>query len=75
MRTLLNAISVLPFERKDARVASQLRANLNSQRTPVGAYDVLLAASALRRGLKIVTHDAREFGRVGGLGLEDWRTP
>ena len=74
MRTLLNTISVLPFEREDARVAAQLRASLNSQGTPVGAYDVLLAACALRRGLKIVTHNAREFARVGGLGLEDWRS-
>ena len=74
MRMLLNTISVLPFEREDARVAAQLRASLNSQGTPIGAYDVLLAACALRRGLKIVTHNAREFARVGGLGLEDWRS-
>jgi tRNA(fMet)-specific endonuclease VapC len=72
MRMLLNTISVLPFEREDARVAAQLRASLNSQGTPIGAYDLLLAASALRRGLKIVTHNAREFARVGGLGIEDW---
>jgi tRNA(fMet)-specific endonuclease VapC len=74
MRTLLNTISVLPLEREDARVAAQLRANLNSQGMPIGAYDLLLAACALRRGLKIVTHNAREFVRVGGLGLEDWRS-
>jgi tRNA(fMet)-specific endonuclease VapC len=72
MRMLLNAVAVLPFEREDARVAAQLRASLNSQGTPIGAYDLLLAACALRRGLKIVTHNGREFARVGGLGLEDW---
>jgi tRNA(fMet)-specific endonuclease VapC len=75
MRMLLNTISVLPFEREDARVAAQLRASLNSQGTPIGAYDVLLAACALRRGLQIVTHNAREFARVGGLGIEDWHSP
>jgi tRNA(fMet)-specific endonuclease VapC len=74
MRTLLSTISVLPFEREDARVAAQLRANLNSQGTPNGVCDLLLAACALRRGLKIVTHHAQEFVRVGGLGLEDWRS-
>jgi tRNA(fMet)-specific endonuclease VapC len=72
MRMLLDTISILPFEREDARVAAQLRASLNSQGTPIGAYDLLLAACALRRGLEIVTHHAREFARVGGLGLEDW---
>ena len=73
MRALLGAISLLPFEREDARVAAQLRAGLGRQGTPIGAYDLLLAACALRRGLMLVTHNAREFGRVGGLGLEDWR--
>jgi tRNA(fMet)-specific endonuclease VapC len=72
MRTLLSSVAVLPFEREDARVAAQLRASLNSQETPIGAYDLLLAACALRRGVKIVTHNAREFARIGGLGLEDW---
>lgn len=73
MRILLNTISVLPFERQDARVAAQLRAGLNNQGTPIGAYDLLVAACALRRGLKIVTHNTREFIRVSGLGFEDWR--
>ena len=70
---LLSTISVLPFEREDARVAAQLRASLNSQGTAIGAYDLLLAACALRRGLKIATYNARELVRVGGIGLEDWR--
>ena len=74
MRMLLNTISVLPFEREDARVAAQLRANLHSRGTPIGAYDLLLASCALRRGLKLVTHNAREFARVGGLGIEDWHS-
>ena len=73
MRLLLNTIAVLPFEREDARTAAQLRAVLNRQGTPIGAYDLLLAASALRRGLKIVTHNTRELARVSGLEVEDWR--
>ncbi len=72
MRVLLNSISVLPLEREDARVAAQLRASLHNQGAPIGAYDLLIAACALRRDLKIVTHNTREFVRVGGLGLEDW---
>ncbi len=74
MRRLLDAILVLAFEREDARVAAQLRSSLNSQGTPIGAYDLLLAACALRRGLTLVTHNVREFARVGGLGFEDWRS-
>lgn len=53
---------------------ARLRASLNAQGAPIGAYDLLLAACALRRGMVIVTKNVREFERVGGLGLEDWRT-
>lgn len=73
MRALLNTISVLPFEREDARAAAPLRVSLAAQGTPIGAYDLLLAACALRRGLVLVTHNVREFARVGGLRMEDWR--
>jgi tRNA(fMet)-specific endonuclease VapC len=73
MRMLLNTISVLPFEPEDARVAAQLRATLDGQGVPIGAYDLLLAACASRRGLKVVTRNTREFVRIGRLGLEDWR--
>ena len=70
MRTLLNAISVLPFEREDALVAAQLRASLNSQGAPIGAHDLLLAACALRRGLKIAMHNAGSSFASAGSG---WR--
>jgi len=73
MRLLLDTITVLPFEREDARAAAQLRAVLHRPGTPIGAYDLLLAACALRRGLVFVTNNTREFARVGGLGVEDWR--
>src|SRR5260370_42165012 len=59
MRMLLNTIAVLPFEREDARVAAQLRASLNSQGTPIGAYDLLLAACVLPRGPQTATRNAR----------------
>ena len=74
MRSLLDLIAVLPFEREDARVAGQLRASLADAGTPVGAYDLLLAATALRRGLSVVTHNTREFRQISGLNIEDWRS-
>lgn len=73
MRELLDTIAVLPFEREDAHVAAPLRANLAAWGAPIGAYDLLLAATALRRGLTLATHNVREFQRAGGLSVEDWR--
>lgn len=73
MRDLIQSILVLPFEREDAHAAAVIRAQLAAQGTPIGAYDLLLAATALRRGLIMVTHNTREVARVSGLRLEDWR--
>ncbi|MBI3676963.1 MAG: PIN domain-containing protein [Proteobacteria bacterium] len=74
MRALLGTIAVLPFEREDAHAGARLRANLAARGTPIGAYDLLLAACALRRGLILVTHNVREFARVDALTVEDWRS-
>jgi predicted nucleic acid-binding protein len=33
----------------------------------------MIAGTALRRGLVMVTSNGNEFARVSGLNLEDWR--
>ncbi len=70
---LLGAVSLLPFTVEDARAAGALRAALRRRGRPIGPYDVLLAGSALARGLVLVTANAREFGRVTGLLVDNWR--
>jgi tRNA(fMet)-specific endonuclease VapC len=40
---------------------------------PIGPYDLMLAAQALRLGAIVVTHNAAEFRRVPGLAVEDWQ--
>ena len=63
---------ILPFDAEDARQAGGLRAHLRSAGTPIGSYDLLIAAQALARNLTLVTNNIREFHRVPGLTLEDW---
>ena len=70
---LLGAVCLLPFTVEDAHAAGALRASLRRRGRPIGPYDVLLAGSALARGLVLVTANAREFGRVAGLLVDDWR--
>jgi tRNA(fMet)-specific endonuclease VapC len=47
---------------------------LKQQGTPIGSYDILLAGTALSRKLILVTANTREFDRVNGLVIENWRT-
>ena len=60
------------FDEADARAAGVVCAELEAAGTPIGAYDVLLAGQARRRGATLVTSNVGEFRRVAGLKLEDW---
>ena len=65
-------IAILPFEEADARHAADIRAHLRRPGTPIGPYDVLIAAQARRAGATLVTSNGREFERVPELRLADW---
>jgi len=61
-----------PFEAEDAEEAGDVRAALERLGTPIGPYDVLIAAQARRRGAILVTANKNEFARVPGLQTQDW---
>ena len=66
------SIALWPFDADDAEEAGDIRAALARADTPIGPYDVLIAAQARRRGAILVTTNEREFSRVPGLKTEDW---
>lgn len=72
MRAFLSAFEVLPFTEADADVCGLLRASLAISGTPIGAYDIMIAAQGISRGLTVVTHNTSEFQRVPKIRLEDW---
>ena len=72
MHAFLSNYKILPFTEKDAILFGQLRARLAFSGTPIGAYDVMIAAQGVSRNLTVVTHNNKEFSRVPGIILEDW---
>jgi len=66
------SIAVVPFDEEDAIAAGDLRAALETGGTPIGPYDLLIAAQALRSGTILVTANVSEFARVRGLVWQDW---
>lgn len=62
----------LPFDDKAHLHAAQIRADLARAGTPIGPYDLLIAAIALANDLILITHNTREFGRIAELKIEDW---
>ncbi|PZO55538.1 MAG: VapC toxin family PIN domain ribonuclease [Phormidesmis priestleyi] len=61
-----------PFADESALAFGRLRAMLASAGTPIGAYDLQIAAIALVNNLTLVTHNTGEFKRVKGLKIDDW---
>jgi tRNA(fMet)-specific endonuclease VapC len=72
LNEFLSRFAIWPFEAEDAAEAGEIRAGLERAGTPVGPYDILIAAQARRRGSLLVTANQREFARVPGLRTEDW---
>lgn len=63
---------ILPFDSDDAVIAGRLRAYLMQQGSPIGPYDIQIAAQGVRKNLTVVTHNTGEFSRVPDIRLEDW---
>ncbi len=72
LETLISRVNVVPFDVKEAKITAQIRANLEKLGTPIGAYDTLIAGTALSNNAILVTHNIKEFQRVEGLKIVDW---
>jgi tRNA(fMet)-specific endonuclease VapC len=66
------AIPAMPLDLDVAYHFGRIRADLERQGTPIGSYDLMIAAHALSLDLILVTNNTREFARIGGLRLENW---
>ncbi|MFW9260700.1 type II toxin-antitoxin system tRNA(fMet)-specific endonuclease VapC [Nostoc sp. CALU 546] len=62
----------LTFDDLAAMSFGTIRSQLEALGTPIGAYDLQIAAIALTNNLTLVTHNTREFKRVNNLFTEDW---
>lgn len=67
--------SVLPFGSAAASEYGEIRAYLQSQGTPIGPLDMLIAGHARAEKLILVTNNVREFERVPNLEIENWADP
>ena len=72
LQSLTSIVNILPFDVNEARCAATIRADLEKKGTPIGPYDILIAATALQNNAILVTHNTKEFERVEKLRIEDW---
>jgi tRNA(fMet)-specific endonuclease VapC len=70
---VLDAIPVLPFGLPEARRHADVWAELVKRGTMIGAHDLLVGATALAHGHALATLNRREFKRVPGLVMREWK--
>ena len=68
----LAPFSILPFSSAAASEYGAIRAYLQSQGTPIGPLEMLIAGHARAERAILVTNNVREFERVPDLTLENW---
>jgi tRNA(fMet)-specific endonuclease VapC len=69
----VSSLEILPFNSACARIAGRINAELLNQGTPVSVMDVFIAATGLRHEWTVVTNNVKDFKRIAGLVIEDWR--
>ncbi|WP_026734997.1 type II toxin-antitoxin system tRNA(fMet)-specific endonuclease VapC [Fischerella sp. PCC 9605] len=72
LQRFFNQFTIISLDPEAARIAGRIRAELASSGTPIGPYDLQIAAIAMANNLILVTHNTKEFSRVNGLQIEDW---
>ena len=71
---LLDFFEVLALTNQVAALGGSLAGWLQNQGTPIGDRDSMIAGTAMSHNLVMVTDNLREFARVPGILVENWRS-
>ena len=70
--TFTESITPLAFDADAAAHFGRLAADLAARGTPIGGFDAMIAGHAVAQKVVLVTNNAKHFGRVSGLRVENW---
>ena len=68
----LKPFEIVDFTDKMSYDYADIRKDLEFVGTPIGANDLLIAATVLYEKATLITHNVDEFSRINGLKIEDW---
>ena len=67
IRTFLSLVRILPYTEAIALQHARVWAELESSGKMIGAYDLIVAATALEHGSAVPTFNQRHFSKVPGV--------
>ncbi len=72
LEKFLIPLNVIDFGADSTNEYGKIRAALEKQGTPIGSFDLLIAAHAKSLDLILVTNNEKEFERIEHLKIENW---
>ena len=70
--TFLSGLEVVDFGSDAAAIFGRIASLLAERGSPIGDFDVLIAAHAISLKRVLVTNNTKHFSRVPGLKIENW---
>ena len=67
LETIVEALPIIPYTEQTAYKHARLWADLQAAGKMIGAYDLIVAATALERGSHVATFNKRHFSLIKGL--------
>ena len=69
LSTLLESLPIIAYTEQTAYEHARIRAELEGSGKRIGAYDLIVAATALERGSQLASFNKQHFARVRGLSV------
>lgn len=66
---LLAAMTILPFGLDEARIAAEIRQQVEAEGQPIGMADYMIAAACMSSDGVLLTRNRKHFERIKGLRL------
>ncbi len=73
IETICSQLELLPFDRLAAEKYAAIRTGREKKGIPISERDMQIASIALANNMGVVTHNVKEFERIPGLEMEDWK--
>ena len=70
VQKVIDTFPVYPFDISAARIYADVWSSLLKKGVPIGAHDLLIAATAISLGFSVATHNVRDFKKIKGLTLK-----
>jgi predicted nucleic acid-binding protein len=72
VKEFLSRMELLELSTQACERFGRVRSELESAGTPIGDFDIMIAAIALAHNQAVLTNDVEHFQRIPGLTVETW---